>query len=95
MKKKSNWIPEILYEEDNGLTQQLPFIPVPPNEEMPKLLFIFESRETGEYEPDEFGNESPIVDLDLHQYVNMNLLKSILDPDSLNSIRKSLGLEPR
>ena len=95
MKSKSNWIPEILYEEDNGLTQQLPFIPVPPGEEMPKLLFIFESRETGEYEPDEFGNESPIVDLDLHQYVNMNLLKSILGSDSLNSIRKSLGLEPR
>jgi hypothetical protein len=84
-----------LYEEENGLTQQLPFIPVPPNEEMPKLLFIFESRETGEYEPDEYGNESPIVDLDLHQYVNMNLLKTIIDADALNLIRQNLGLQPR
>lgn len=95
MSKSSNWIPEILYEEDNGLTQQLPFIPVPSNEEMPKLLFIFESRETGEYEPDEFGNESPIVDLDLHQYVNMNFLKSIIDTGLLNQVRTSLGLKPR
>jgi hypothetical protein len=95
MKSKTNWIPEILYEEENGLTQQLPFIPVPHDEEMPKLLFIFESRETGEYEPDEFGNESPIVDLDLHQYVNMNLLKTLLDADALNLVRKSLGLQPR
>jgi hypothetical protein len=95
MSKKSNWIPEILYEEESSLTQQLPFIPVPPEEEMPKMLFIFESRETGEYEPDEFGNESPIVDLDLHQYVNMNLLKSVLDSDALNLVRKNLGLDPR
>ena len=84
-----------MYEEDNGLTQQLPFIPVPPNEEMPKLLFIFESRETGEYEPDEYGNESPIMDLDLHQYVNMNFLKTIIDADSLNLVRQGLGLQPR
>jgi hypothetical protein len=95
LSKKSNWIPEILYEEESGLTQQLPFIPVPPEEEMPKMLFIFESRETGEYEPDEFGNESPIVDLDLHQYVNMNLLKSVLDSDALNLVRKNLGLVSR
>ena len=40
-----NWIPEIVYEEaEDGLTSNIPFISVPMQEEMPKILFIFESR---------------------------------------------------
>jgi hypothetical protein len=93
--KKTNWIPEILYEEQEGITQQIPFIPVPPAEEMPNLLFIFESKETGEYEPDEFGNESPIFDLDLHQYVNMHVLKKLLTDDKVQEIRSYVGLKPK
>ena len=40
-----NWIPEIMYEEtseEEGLSSNIPFIPVPNNQEMPKLIYIFE-----------------------------------------------------
>ena len=33
-----NWIPEIMYEDDeHGMTSKLPFIMVPEKEEMPKV----------------------------------------------------------
>ena len=75
--EKTNWIPEILYEEadDGGLSSHIPFIQVPEYEEMPKMLFIFESRETGDYEPGQDGEELPVTELDLYQYANMNYLK--------------------
>ena len=39
MKRKSDWIPEIMYEEsDEGLSSHIPFILVPKNEEMPKFI---------------------------------------------------------
>tara|TARA_A100001011_G_scaffold354021_1_gene396088 strand:+ start:766 stop:1104 length:339 start_codon:yes stop_codon:yes gene_type:complete len=89
------WIPEICYEEDpNGLSSHIPFIQVPKNETMPKFLFIFESRETGEYEPGEDGNPLPIYDMDLHQYANMLTLKKGLDPKEFDKVRIVLGLEP-
>ena len=51
MTKRSQWVPEIAYEEaEDGLTSSIPFIAVPQDEEMPKILFIFESRDTGEIE---------------------------------------------
>ena len=51
-----NWIPEICYEEDGeGISSHIPFIQVPPEQEMPRFLFIFESQETGEFEPGEDG----------------------------------------
>ena len=44
----NNWIPEIVYEEgDDGLSSNIPFIMVPQDQLMPKVVFIFESRETG------------------------------------------------
>ena len=47
--KQSNWVPEIFYEEtEDGITSHIPFISVPADEVMPKILFMFESRETGE-----------------------------------------------
>ena len=50
--EKKNWIPEIMYEESSGEgSSNLPFIQVPKGEEMPKLLFMFESRQTDETEP--------------------------------------------
>ena len=66
-----NWIPEIYYEEtDEGITSHIPFISVPTEETMPNVLFMFESRETGEEEVGPNGDPMPIVDLDLHQYAN-------------------------
>ncbi len=40
--RTSEWIPEILYEDsDEGLTSNIPFVQVPEDQEMPKMLFIF------------------------------------------------------
>lgn len=91
----SNWIPEILYEENpDGLSSNIPFIQVPEGEEMPKVLFIFETRETGEFEPGLDGEEMPVTEMDLHQYANMITLKNNLPPDVYDVVRKALGLLP-
>ena len=66
---RSRWIPEIMYEEtDEGLSSNIPFIMVPANESMPQVVFIFESRETGELEPNEDGDPVPIMEMDLSNY---------------------------
>jgi len=93
-----HWIPEIMYEgEDNpedSLTSHIPFIPVPPGEDMPPILFIFESRETGEFEPGPEGEELAVTELDLHQYADMMVLKDSLDRSTFDEVRSVLGLEP-
>lgn len=89
------WIPEIYYEEDSdGMTSHIPFISVPPEEAMPNILFIFESRETGEQEVGPNGDPLPIFDLDLHQYACMNTLRDNLTSEIYDVVRQSLGLEP-
>ena len=56
--KPNHWIPEICYEEnEEGISSNIPFINVPTEEEMPKVVFIFESKETGEFEPDNDGSD--------------------------------------
>lgn len=93
--KKNNWIPEIMYEEsDDGMTSNIPFIMVPQDQSMPKVVFIFESRETGEYEPNEEGDPVPIMEMDLHQYADMAILKSGLDSKTYDTVRHVLGLQP-
>ena len=94
MKNSSKWIPEIMYEDDEGgMTSKIPFIMVPKEEQMPKLLFMFESRETGEFEPDSEGNPLPIIEMELHQYADMAKLKSGLSEDLYDQVRMCLGLE--
>ena len=89
------WFPEIMYEDDeNGMTSKIPFIMVPKKEEMPKLLFMFESRETGEYEPGPEGEQLPILEMELHQYADMAVLKNNLPVHVYDMVRQSLGLEP-
>ena len=89
-----NWIPEIMYEEGEEGSSNIPFIMVPKEEEMPKLLYMFESRETGEEEPGLDGSPVPIVEWDLHQYADMVVLKERLTPDEYDSVRSALDLEP-
>ena len=86
----TQWFPEIMYEEDS----KIPFVPVPVGEEMPHILFMFESRETGEHEPGPDGEPLPIIQLDLYQYANMNTLKNKLSTSDYDVIRDVLGLEP-
>jgi len=83
------WFPEFMYEEDS----KIPFVPVPPGEEMPSLLYFFESRETGEFEPGLDGNPLPIVQMDLHQFASMSVLKEKLPSQLFDEVRASLGLE--
>lgn len=90
----SKWFPEIVYEDDEaGQSSKIPFIMVPEGEEMPKLLFVFESRETGEVEPGPEGEEVPVVQWDLHQYADMAVLKEKLAIDVFDQVRNALGLE--
>ena len=93
---KSNWIPEIMYEEshDEGITSQIPFVPVPEGETMPNLLYVFESRETGEFEPGLDGEEVPVIQMDLHQYADMAVLKEKLNLELYDAVRMALCLEP-
>ena len=85
------WIPEIVYEEGEG---QLPFIHVPPGEDDPKLLFIFISRQTGEFEPGPEGEDIPVTEMDLRQFVDLSLLKLGLTETEYDKCRSLLGLEP-
>jgi len=92
----NSWIPEIMYEEGEGegMTSHIPFIPVPAGQTMPILLYVFESRETGEFEPGPDGEELPVTEMDLHQYADMNKLKENLDFATYDKVRNALGLEP-
>jgi len=90
-----SWIPEITYEEvQDGISSNIPFINVPSDEIMPRMLFIFESKETGEFEPGAEGEMLPIVEMDLHQFADMSYLKSGLSPELYDQVRECLGLEP-
>ena len=93
--KPNHWIPEICYEEsDEGVSSNIPFINVPTNEIMPKVVFIFESKETGEFEPGDDGSDLPVYEMNLHQYADMQSLKEGLSPLDYDRVRKVLGLEP-
>jgi hypothetical protein len=90
---KSSWIPEIMYEEAEDGGSSIPFIMVPQAEVMPHLLYIFESRDTGEEEPGLDGEPVPIIEWDLHQYADMLILKNKLDTKTYDIVRNALGLE--
>jgi len=93
--RSGKWFPEIMYEEgQDGGSSQIPFIMVPEGEKMPKMLFMFESRANGTFEPGLEGEEVPVYEWDLHQYADMAILKEKLSPSIYDIVRKSLGLEP-
>ena len=96
MNDRKHWLPEIMYEDpaEVGASSAIPFIPVPSGESMPKLIYIFESRETGEFEPGPDGEELPVTEMDLHQYADMLVLKSGLDSETYDKVRAALDLEP-
>ena len=90
----NQWFPEIMYEEtDDGVSSKIPFVMVPQDKEMPSLLYVFESRETGEHEPGLDGEPVPILEMDLHQYADMAVLKQNLHPIEYDNVRFALGLE--
>ena len=96
MSDKRKWVPEIMYEEydEESISGGLPFIQVPPDKEMPDILFMFGSSETGEFEPDMDGEPQPIMEMELYQYACMQYLKESLDENTYDKVRVCLGLEP-
>lgn len=89
------WQPEIMYEEpQEGQDQNFPFIPVPEGQVMPRLLYIYESRQTGETETDADGTSYPVMHWDMHQYADMAVLKARLPEEVFDQVRVSLGLDP-
>lgn len=97
MTNKNFWVPEICYSDDEdeaGMFRNLPFVPVPSEEEMPKFLLIWESRDTGETEPGPDGEDLPITDIELHQYANIGILRERLPLEIFNTVRAALGLQP-
>ena len=92
---KDKWIPEIMYESNQeGTSSSIPFIMVPQDERMPNLIYIFESRDTGEIEPAVDGTELPVCEWDLHQYADMAILKEKLNDGLYDTVRIALGLQP-
>ncbi len=92
---QQQWFPEIMYEEsDDGESSKIPFVLVPKDQAMPSLLYVFESRETGEFEPGLDGEPVPILEMDLHQYADMKILKENLNTDLYDQVRECLGLAP-
>jgi len=96
MNDKRKWVPEIMYEEydEESISGGLPFIQVPKDKEMPDIIFMFGSSETGEFEPDLEGEPQPIMEMELYQYANMHYLKQSLPEDLYDQVRVSLGLQP-
>jgi hypothetical protein len=92
MKNNSKWIPEIYYEDygkgEESLTGGIPFINVPSENNMPKIIFIYESRDLSEHDEE---IEKEII---LHSYANMLELKEKLDIETYDKVRNALGLEP-
>ena len=89
------WYPEIMYEEsEDGVSSKIPFVLVPEDKKMPEILFVFESRESGEFEPGLDGNPVPILEMDLHQYADMKVLKEGLPLELFDQVRLCLGLKP-
>lgn len=89
-------VPTILYEEPKAgeRPNPIPYIDVAKDKEMPPVLFIFEYKQTGEYEPDGRGNPVEIVDQIPHKYVDMEHLKEKLPPHLNDMIRTLVGMKP-
>ena len=87
--KRGPWVPEIMYSEDSTI----PFIEVPQEQEDPGILYIFLNRWTGEIEPGSEGEEVPVFDMELRQFVDLSRLKSGLNEEEYNKVRRVLGLE--
>tara|TARA_Y100000287_G_C14077424_1_gene283868 strand:+ start:222 stop:566 length:345 start_codon:yes stop_codon:yes gene_type:complete len=96
MSDNRKWVPEIVYEdyEEHNLSGGLPFIQVPPDKEMPDIIFILGSEETGDFEPDIDGEEQPIVEMSVNQYANMKYLQEGLSTEVYDQVRQCLNLLP-
>ena len=89
--------PIIYYEEpdsENDQASPIPYIEVEKDEPWYPVLFIQEYRHTGEEDIGPKGEPRPILDMVMHQYVDMLTLKEKLSPETYDVIRVALGMKP-
>lgn len=89
-KSSKEWYPEIVYQEGS----KVPFIEVPFEHDMPDKIYMFEFKQTGEYEPGPDGKEIPICDMKAHIYFDYEVAKQVLDAELLDKLRTAFGLQP-
>lgn len=95
MTDKRNWIPEIYYEEgSDGMAGQFPFVQIPNDKDMPSMLFILGSKETGDTTPSSTGEPEPIVEMEMYSYVNMQQLQDVMSFEAYDQLRMLIGLKP-
>jgi hypothetical protein len=70
-------MPVILYEDTENGAFSFPYIEVLEGKEMPKVLFMFEYKHTGETEPNDKGKEVPVIDQIPHKFVDKGGMYSI------------------
>ena len=89
-------IPTILYEEPRPVEppNPIPYIDVPKDGKMPPVLFIFEYKQTGEFEPGPNGNPIEIIDQLPHKFLDMEFLKEKLPPHLNDMVRTLVGMKP-
>ena len=87
-------MPVILYEDTKDGAYSFPYMEIQKDKVMPPVLFMFEYKHTGETEPNESGEEVPVIDQIPHKFVDMEHLKSVLDPETNDKVRVAIGLKP-
>ena len=95
MNDKRNWLPELYYEEGtDGMAGQFPFVQIPNDKDMPSMLFVLGSRETGDTAPSSTGEPEPIVEMEMFSYVNMQQLEEVMSFEAYDELRVIIGLKP-
>lgn len=89
-------IPILYYEEPKAgePANPIPYIEIGLKEEMPKVLFISEYKETGEFDVDTGNGSQPIVDMLIHSFVSLSQLKKVLNAKQYDRVREALGMQP-
>ena len=89
-------LPVLLYEEPHPgePANPIPYIEIGIEDDMPAVLFVSEYKETGEEEIDPEHGSVAIVDMLIHKYVDMEVLKEKLDPKTNDIVRVALGMRP-
>jgi hypothetical protein len=90
-------LPILYYEEakPGEPVNPIPYIEIGLTEEMPRVLFIQEYKETEEKEVDTInGGTNTVVDMIMHQFVDVYYLQKALTPSQYDKVRVALGMLP-
>lgn len=85
--------PSIFYEESTGgMSKGFPFMQIDKGISIPNVLFIGAVSDTDE-RVDEESSET-IKEIAMQSYFNSEALRKVLDKETYNKIKISLGLQP-